>query len=207
MVSSNSKSGDSTSPCSGCGFIHQCVCELMVKSNSELHVILMLHPNEVNRTTNTGKLLLKALPHCQTFVWDRVNPPQGFIDYISAADVEPFIVFPCEDSIDVSKVAKAKTSKKPVYIILDGTWQEAKKMLRKSSWLSQIPAVSLPDIDSPSNYTLRRNQEQGHLCTLEVGCELLNAEGESEQADQLRAFFSHYLDVFQADRSGHKLEK
>lgn len=167
----------------------------------------MLHPNEVSRATNTGQLLMSALPRCQSFIWDRVNPPQGFIEYISRADIEPFVVFPSEDSIDIFDVVKTKTNKKPVYIILDGTWQEAKKMLRKSKWLSQIPAVSLSNIDSPSNYTLRRNQEQGHLCTLEVGCELLNAEGESKQADQLRAFFSHYLDVFQADRSGQKLEK
>ncbi|QSA20154.1 DTW domain-containing protein, partial [Vibrio furnissii] len=31
----------------------------------------------------------------------------------------------------------------PHFILLDGTWQEAKKMERKSPWLKDLPRVAL----------------------------------------------------------------
>ena len=95
--------------------------------------------------------------------------------------------------------------RKPLFIILDGTWQEAKKILNKSVWLQAIPQAHL-NITSESSYTLRRNQDSGHLCTCEVGVELLKALGEEEQARQIDDYFQHYLKVFQADKCGHSLK-
>ena len=96
-------------------------------------------------------------------------------------------------------------SRKPLFIILDGTWQEAKKMLNKSSWLQAVPQVHL-DITSESSYTLRRNQDSGHLCTCEVGIELLKSLGESEPAKLIDDYYQHYLKVFHADKCGHALK-
>ncbi|CAH0542643.1 tRNA-uridine aminocarboxypropyltransferase [Vibrio marisflavi] len=194
-------------PCTECGFTHQCICALIPKLSCDLDIVLLMHPNECGRATNTGKLLQKSLPNCSSFTWDRRDAPEGFLAHISRKNVEPFIIFPSEESLSIQKVTENQSKKKHVYIILDGTWQEARKMVRKSSWLSDIPMVSLSSIGSSSDYTLRRNQEQGNLCTLEVGCELLKAQGERQQASNLREFFSHYLRVFQADRSGHQLKQ
>ncbi|WP_422640851.1 hypothetical protein [Vibrio aestuarianus] len=58
-----------------------------------------------------------------------------------------------------------------------------------------------------SVYTLRRNQSEGNLCTLEVGLELLNHINETTNADTLRDFFAYYMKVYQADKSGHALKQ
>ena len=53
--------------------------------------------------------------------------------------------------------------------VIDGTWQEAQKMLRQSPWLKAMPKVKIQALKGQaldSKFELRRNQ-QG-LCTMEA---------------------------------------
>jgi DTW domain-containing protein YfiP len=169
--------------------------------------VLLTHENELSRDTNTGKLLQQSLQQCQSFVWQRKTPPAELMALLEDKTRQPFLLFPSDTSIECQQavITKAK-NRKPLFIILDGTWQEAKKMLNKSIWLQAIPQAHL-NITSESSYTLRRNQDSGHLCTCEVGVELLKALGEDEQAQQIDGYFQHYLKVFQADKCGHSLKE
>ncbi|MCL9783553.1 DTW domain-containing protein [Vibrio sp. S4M6] len=193
-------------PCPGCGFRHQCLCHELPKLDSNLHIALLVHPNEVARSTNTGQLLANSLANCHQYVWDRVTPAASLIQRLSQPNYQPLLVFPSDDSTQITEMDFSQSNQTPLYIVLDGTWQEAKKMLNKSAWLRDIPAVSLPTL-SQSRYSLRRNQQTGHLCTVEVGCELLKHHHYPQQAEKLLTFFAHYLKVFQADRSGHALKQ
>ncbi|MEF1296335.1 tRNA-uridine aminocarboxypropyltransferase, partial [Vibrio parahaemolyticus] len=96
-------------------------------------------------------------------------------------------------------------AKMPLYIILDATWQEARKMINKSRWLEGIPTMGL-SVLADSQYQLRRNQQQGNLCTFEVAAHLLGQLGEQDNQQQMHTFFAHYLVLFQAEKSGHALK-
>ncbi|MEL0610882.1 tRNA-uridine aminocarboxypropyltransferase [Vibrio echinoideorum] len=193
--------------CSSCGFTHQCICHLIPSIESQTDLVLLTHENELSRDTNTGKLLQQSLQQCQSFVWQRKTPPAELMALLEDKTRQPFLLFPSDTSIECQQAVMTKAmSPKPLFIILDGTWQEAKKMLNKSIWLQSIPQVHL-NITSESSYTLRRNQDSGHLCTCEVGVELLKALGEDEQAQQIDGYFQHYLKVFQADKCGHSLKE
>ncbi|WP_299140431.1 tRNA-uridine aminocarboxypropyltransferase [uncultured Vibrio sp.] len=192
--------------CSGCGFTHQCICHRIPSTESQTHIVLLTHENELLRDTNTGKLLQQSLEQCESFVWQRKMPPAELITLLEDETRQPFLLFPSDDSVECQQAVLDKANdQKPLFIILDGTWQEAKKMLNKSPWLQSIPQVHL-DITSESSYTLRRNQDSGHLCTCEVGVELLKALGEEEPARSINDYYQHYLKVFQADKSGHALK-
>lgn len=76
-------------------------------------------------------------------------------------------------------------------------------MIRRSPWLATLPRLELtPTINS--TYALRRNQKQGNLCTCEAGITLLEAAGFPQDAEQLQHYFNHFIDVFHAEKSGHK---
>ncbi|TVU58324.1 DTW domain-containing protein [Vibrio atlanticus] len=193
--------------CSSCGFTHQCICHLIPSIESQTDLLLLTHENELSRDTNTGKLLQQSLQQCQSFVWQRKTPPAELMALLEDKTRQPFLLFPSDTSIECQQAVMTKAmSRKPLFIILDGTWQEAKKILNKSVWLQAIPQAHL-NITSESSYTLRRNQDSGHLCTCEVGVELLKALGEDEQAQQIDGYFQHYLKVFQADKCGHSLKE
>ena len=161
--------------CHGCGFTHQCVCHLIPTVESQTDLVLLTHENELSRDTNTGKLLEQSIQQCQSFVWQRKTPPEELIALLEDKALQPFLLFPSGNSIECQQaVSSVAGNRKPLFIILDGTWQEAKKMLNKSAWLNTIPQVHL-DITTESSYTLRRNQDSGHLWTCEGGTELLKS--------------------------------
>ncbi|MFM2640953.1 DTW domain-containing protein [Vibrio chagasii] len=191
--------------CIGCGFTHQCICHRIPNTESQIQLVLLTHENELTRDTNTGKLLQQSLKQCQSFVWQRKAPPAELLALLEDETHQPLLLFPSDESIECQQaVSDAVSERTLLFIILDGTWQEAKKMLNKSPWLQTIPQVHL-DVTSESSYTLRRNQDNGHLCTCEVGIELLKALDETQSANQIEDYYQHYLKVFQADKSGHAL--
>ncbi len=165
---------------------------------------LLMHENEYLRETNTGKWLLEALPLCQEFKWSRVEENRSLVARINHSEYLSFLVYPSEESIplDVALETAKQHGKSAHFIILDGTWQEAKKMERKSPWLDDVPRVHLTP-SQVSNYQLRRNQSDGHLCTLEVASEILEISGNRGDAEKLNNFLAYFSKVYQADKSGH----
>lgn len=124
--------------------------------------------------------------------------------------LQPYLLFP-EDATDgrsevaspesVSITASNKT-KQPVFILIDSTWQEARKIYRQSTYLQQLPLMSLSS-ERESQYGLRRNQPHGHLSTVEVAVELLHRVGEERQSQLLSDRFQLFLRHYKASRSNH----
>ncbi|ANN25139.1 TPA: DTW domain-containing protein [Vibrio vulnificus] len=193
--------------CPQCGLRYQCLCDQFPSLQSEVALVLLMHPNEVERETNTGKLLHWCRLPARQFVWQRTAPPQALLDLLSDAQFMPVVLYPSEQSIALSQVKERaqQTQRQPLFIILDATWQEARKMLNKSEWLKALPQLALHG-DSASNYQLRRNQQQGNLCTLEIAAELVKQLGEAHNATSMTELLRDYLAAFHADRSGHALK-
>jgi DTW domain-containing protein len=82
-------------------------------------------------------------------------------------------------------------SKRPLFILLDATWAEARKMFRKSPYLDAFPVLSL-EPEQVSRYQLRRSRRDDHFCTSEVAALCLTLAGETRAAQTLET----YLDVF-----------
>ncbi|CAN5903933.1 tRNA-uridine aminocarboxypropyltransferase [soil metagenome] len=86
---------------------------------------------------------------------------------------------------------QAAGGKRPLFILLDATWPEARKIFKKSPYLNQFPVLSLQS-GQLSRYRLRRSRRDEHFCTSEVAALCLELAGESLAAQTLEA----YLDVF-----------
>ncbi|BCG19220.1 tRNA-uridine aminocarboxypropyltransferase [Vibrio alginolyticus] len=195
-------------PCPTCGFQFNCMCSLMPKLTSEHNILLLMHPNELKRDTNTGQLLEQCQLSIERVIWDRKQPPAELLTLLADPWRYPVLLFPCEESITLEHVVlqSQQQTKTPLFIILDATWQEARKMINKSRWLEGIPTMGL-SASADSQYQLRRNQQQGNLCTFEVAAHLLGQLGEQNNQQQMQRFFAHYLALFQAEKSGHALKR
>ncbi|EIE5867724.1 tRNA-uridine aminocarboxypropyltransferase [Vibrio alginolyticus] len=195
-------------PCPTCGFQFNCMCSLMPKLTSEHNILLLMHPNELKRDTNTGQLLEHCQLNIERVIWDRKQPPAELLSLLADPSRYPVLLFPCEESITLEDVVlqSQQQTKTPLFIILDATWQEARKMINKSLWLEGIPTMGL-SASADSQYQLRRNQQQGNLCTFEVAAHLLGQLGEQNNQQQMQRFFAHYLALFQAEKSGHALKR
>lgn len=78
-----------------------------------------------------------------------------------------------------------------MFIILDGTWRQARRIFRKSPYLDNLPVLPLKT-DRLTRYALRKPASDQHLCTVEVGIELLKQAGESEAADAVENYFAAF---------------
>lgn len=193
--------------CPRCRLQFQCLCSAVPSLSAPLQLSLLTHDNEWQRETNTGRWLTQSLDGCQAYSWSRVAANQALQARIAQPNTRSFLVYPTEESIDLATALRSLNQHESAhFIVLDATWQEARKMERKSPWLAELPRVHL-SINQPSAYRLRRNQHTGNLCTLEVGLELLRQVDAQPQADSLEQFYHHAMNVFQADKSGHLWQK
>jgi len=139
--------------------------------------------------------LLFLLPACSLLGGLVIYP--GLQALLQDPQWQPYLVFPGEFVEPPERVihalpeAQADSGQRPLFILLDATWSEARKMFRKSPYLDRFPVLSLLP-EQLSRYRLRRSKRDDHLCTAEVAALCLGLAGDEQAAAALDA----YLDVF-----------
>lgn len=193
--------------CNKCGLpVINCVCDKAPKIRTDANIWILSTQKEFYRASNTARLLELVNPDStQIFLWERTKLPERLIKDLSNEIYEIFLLFPIEHCGTPSRKVNYKNSGKiPVFIILDGTWNEARKIFRKSPYLENLPIISL-DPNFKSKYDLRRGAQSGNLCTIEAAIEVLKLNGETYDAQVINNFYDLFLKSYKAGSSGHKL--
>ncbi|CEP37643.1 MULTISPECIES: tRNA-uridine aminocarboxypropyltransferase [unclassified Halomonas] len=189
-----------------------CLCPYQVKAESHAQVWLLTHPIEHYKPTNTGRLIRDVITTTQVFTWYRVAPDAQLAALLTDPRYAPFVIFPDDQpdyadrvvGIDTVHAAKAQ-ARIPVFIILDGTWRQARRMFRKSAYLDDLPVLPLKS-ERETRYRLRKPASKAHLCTAEVAIELLRQGGDTVAADVLDDYFEVFNDSYAASRLHHKID-
>jgi hypothetical protein len=145
------------------------------------------------KPSNTGWLIADLVPDTWAFGWSRTEVDEALLALLEDSQWQPYLVFPGEYAEPERVVDHVETGagKRPLFILLDATWTEARKMFRKSPYLDRFPVLSLTP-EQISRYRLRRSTREEHLCTAEVGALCLELAGDEQAGGALNA----YLDVF-----------
>ena len=175
------------------------MCALRPSVPTRSGVCLLMADVEPLKPSNTGWLIADVVADTFAFGWARTETDPALLTLLSDPQWQPYVVFPGEYSAPgrvVNTVAPpdafgAETAKRPLFILLDGTWAEARKMFGRSPCLVHLPVLSLQP-GQISQYKLRRSRRDDHFCTSEVAALCLSLAGESVAAQTLEA----YLDVF-----------
>jgi DTW domain-containing protein YfiP len=154
------------------------------------------------KPSNTGWLIADVVPDTAAFGWARTEVDPALLAMLADPQWQPYLVFPGEFVAAERVVTEVSTQagKRPLFVLLDATWPEARKMFRKSPYLDHLPVLSLQP-EQLSRYRLRRSKREDHFCTSEVAALCLELAGESLAAQTLEAyldvFTSHYLQAKQ----------
>tara|TARA_R110002167_G_scaffold268090_1_gene474654 strand:- start:1319 stop:1789 length:471 start_codon:yes stop_codon:yes gene_type:complete len=147
--------------------------------------ILLTHERELIKGTNTGRLVKDILGNdAEIIVWKRKEPDERLVKLLALKQAA--LLYPNLES--ESAASSHKKMNFDYLVILDATWQEARKMFNRSSYLNQAERVSL-DISKPSEFKLRRNQIEGGLSTVECVIELLRLDNNIQTAILLEDAF------------------
>jgi len=151
--------------------------------------ILLTHSRETTKESNTGQLVAQVMPDTQVVIWQRTQPDKSLLQLIEQGNIA--LLYPGSDDAD-DKSTQVQLTDFEHFILIDSTWQEARKIFNRSSYLHNLPRIELSAKNS--RYTLRRNQLEGGLCTAECVIELLREISMPDQADLLEGDFCRFLD-------------
>ena len=159
-----------------------------------MKITVLVHEKEQRRTDNTGQLIKNlANINCQHILWQRTQADPSLIRAIKQGEAVLLTQQGNgEHILDISNVKHL--------IVIDGTWQEARKIYNKSPYLKQAKWHKMTNTPS-SRYNLRRNQIPDGLCTAECIIEALKTTQYWPQAKVLNAKYSQ---VLAADRSNQQ---
>ncbi|MBU3101410.1 MULTISPECIES: tRNA-uridine aminocarboxypropyltransferase [Clostridium] len=193
--------------CNQCGLpIINCLCPTAPKIKTSSKFWILSTEKEFYRPSNTARLLKLINPHStELFLWERTKIPEKLITNLNNDIYEPFLLFPIENNqTKCPKLEHKKAGKIPAFIIIDGTWKEARKILRKSFYLENLPIISL-EPNFKSIYDLRRGAKDGNLCTIETAIEVLAISCDDKYSQVISDFYNLFLKSYKAGLSGHKL--
>ena len=181
-----------------------CLCNTIVPHPANSRFCLVMFDTEPMKPSNTGRLIADILPLTDAFQWSRTEPPEALLDLVKNPDYQPMVVFPSSYAGPERQVLSTPPSgKPPLFIMLDGTWPEARKMFRKSPWLDNLPLISV-DLSRVSAYSLREVHAEGQYCTAEVAIALLDLAGDTGAATALSQHFTRFRENYLAGKAHHQ---
>lgn len=167
-----------------------------------------MYDTEPLKPSNTGRLIADVLLNTEAFLWSRTEPPADLLALLSSPHYQPYVIFPASyaNAERVTTQVAPEAGKLPLFIILDGTWTEARKMFRKSPYLDALPVLSIESLES-SDYRLREASHKEQLCTAEVAVSLLQLAEQQPAAERLAAHFSEFRQRYLAGKANVPLER
>lgn len=150
-----------------------------------MKIYLLTHQRELARASNTGAIVKACLGDAATIViWQRTEPAAELITLIDRKEIA--LLYPA-DGDDSGNTTDAFAN----FIILDGTWQEARKMYNRSPYLQRASRIGL-NVSQPSQYKLRRNQITDGLSTAECAIALLRQKKQDILAEKVEFEFTRF---------------
>jgi DTW domain-containing protein len=186
--------------CGACRLVpSHCLCAFRPSVPTRAGVCLLMADVEPLKPSNTGWLVADVVADTFAFGWARTETDPALLALLRDPQWQACVVFPGEYAApgrvvqDIQPCANvaAQATKRPLFILLDGTWAEARKMFGRSPYLDHLPVLSLAPHQG-SQYKLRRSRRDDHFCTSEVAALCLDLAGEHVAAQTLAA----YLDLF-----------
>ncbi|WP_241569981.1 tRNA-uridine aminocarboxypropyltransferase [Rosenbergiella collisarenosi] len=181
-----------------------CLCLTIQPQNARSRFCLVMYDTEPMKPSNTGRLIADILPSTLAYQWSRTAfNDKDFLENI-VPNYQPMVVFPASYAQPERVVLDQPplTGKPPLFIMLDGTWTEARKMFRKSPWLNDFPMISV-NVTTPSQYTLREAHSDEQHCTAEIAAALLAQAGDQAAANHLIQHFSLFRERYLAGKPHH----
>ncbi|APW44537.1 tRNA-uridine aminocarboxypropyltransferase [Rhodoferax saidenbachensis] len=209
------RGGSDVPRCAGCRLVvSHCLCAERPVVATNAGMCLIMADIEPLKPSNTGWLIADVVADTFAFGWARTEVDPALLALLADPQWQPYVVFPGEfvaaervvtqliehhtvraepvEGLGFDRLSpNGGLLKRPLFVLLDATWPEARKMFRKSPYLDTLPVLSLAS-EQISRYKLRRSRRDDHFCTSEVGALCLELAGEAHAAQTLEA----YLDVF-----------
>jgi DTW domain-containing protein YfiP len=143
-----------------------CVCGLVAPFRAHTNLLLLQHPHERKKYYSTSKIVSQAIVNLK-LVRGLEFAPGEIHSHLQGQT--PYLLFPSRSAIDCTEVVLDDNS---AVIVVDGTWDEAGKILFRNPELRNFPCLTFK-APLRSNYRIRKQPKENYLSTLESIAHLL----------------------------------
>ncbi len=141
-----------------------CLCDTLVRVPTRTHVVILQHPRESGVPIGTARIAERALPNSERHVGVEFSDSAPVRKALANAEAPAILLFPGPGARDLARDPPAG----PVTLtIIDGTWWQARKLLKKNAFLADLPRYSF-DPDAPSRYRIRKEPAAHCVSTIEA---------------------------------------
>lgn len=153
-----------------------CVCADIQEVDTRFRLAILQHPREHRRTISTARIVSLSVRGCRLFVGVDFSRNEEFLAMLDPAKGPAYIVFPERGAPEAGELALAENGwpdASPLFVLIDGTWSQAKKLKNQNPILDTLPRVGLRS-ETPSQYKIRKQPKAGCLSTVEAAALLLS---------------------------------
>ena len=179
-----------------------CLCSQIKSFQTRCRFVLLMHPMEARKErTGTGRLAHVCLLNSEIIVGINFNEERRVRELLRDDGFFPMVLYPGEQSINLTESNSAQieqliSEKIPLIFVIDGTWPCAKKMMKSSTLLHNLPRLSFSS-ETKSQFVIKHQPHALCLSTIEsihtVLTELVRLKTE-----QLDGKHDNLLHVFKA---------
>lgn len=145
-----------------------CVCKLIKPFDTHSRFIILMHPMEFKKEkVGTGRFSHLILKNSEIIVDIGFDENKRFQEVLNDPEYESYLLYPGFETIDLGTDKLRETVKKKAqFIVIDGTWPCAKKMMKLTKSLHHVPRVSFQPT-RVSEFKVKHQPMPGCLSTVE----------------------------------------
>jgi DTW domain-containing protein YfiP len=164
-----------------------CVCDLITPLNTKSRVTLIIHVKEWVRTSNTGRLLDLCLNNAEIRLRGQKGHPTPQ-DGLRPVEYRNVVLYPSPHSIPLTEEWIQGDPRPIHFLVPDGNWGQASRMVKREAVLSELPHVRLPT-GPPSKFRIRSHPDVDRVSTFESVARALGLSESREAQDTLENIF------------------
>ena len=145
-----------------------CICDHIHPFKTASRFIILMHPMEFKKEkVGTGRFSHLILENSEVLVDVGFDENPRLHELLNDPEYESFVLYPGVETIDLGTTElKDKLQRKAQFFVIDGTWPCAKKMMKLTTLLHDLPRVSFRN-DRISEFKVKHQPMPGCLSTVE----------------------------------------
>lgn len=151
--------------------LSHCLCPKIRPFQTRARFVILMHPKEARKIRNgTGRLAHLALKNSEIITGIDFSTNPRVQALLEEKRYIPFVLYPGRTSKDITEFSQeelAGAGRQPLVFVIDGTWKAAKKMMKLSRNLHQLPRIAVHS-GTPSRFVIKHQPNEQCLSTAEA---------------------------------------